>query len=139
MQFSVPVRVYWEDTDAGGVVYHAQYVAFMERARTEWLRALGFSQQALQADHRLMFVVHSMSVDFKSPARLDEELLVTAELVELGRARFAFDQSVVRKNDGAVLVSARVNAAVVSADTFKPRGMPAEIRDQLAGAMTQCP
>ena len=78
--FSFPVRVYWEDTDAGGVVYHAQYVAFLERARTEWLRALGKSQERLRREHDLVFAVRAMRMDFRAPARLDDRLEATAAL-----------------------------------------------------------
>ena len=77
--FSLPTRVYWEDTDAGGVVYHAQYLAFLERARTEWLRAQGLGQEALRAEHDLVFVVRDMQIDFRKPAKLDDLLDVRAE------------------------------------------------------------
>src|SRR5690606_20285001 len=77
LPFSWPTRVYWEDTDAGGVVYHAQYLAFLERARTEWLRALGYGQEPLRVDHGLVFAVRAMRIDFRAPARLDDALDVS--------------------------------------------------------------
>ena len=134
MRFSLPVRVYWEDTDAGGVVYHAQYVAFLERARTEWLRAQGFDQGALKETEHLIFVVHSMSLDFKAPAKLDDLLEATARLVSCKKVSFEFEQTVER--DGQTLVNARVKAAVLDSRTMKPRGMPAGIYEQLHGAMS---
>ena len=134
MRFSLPIRVYWEDTDAGGVVYHAQYVAFLERARTEWLRARGFDQGVLKETEHLIFVVHSMSLDFKAPAKLDDLLEATAKLVSCKKVSFEFEQTVER--DGQTLVNARVKAAVLDSRTMKPRGMPAEIYEQLHGAMS---
>ena len=134
MRFSLPVRVYWEDTDAGGVVYHAQYVAFLERARTEWLRAMGFDQGALKEVEHLIFVVHSMQMEFRKPAKLDDVLEATATLVSCRKVSFEFEQTIER--DGQTLVTARVKAAVLDSRTMKPRGMPAEIYRKLHGAMS---
>ena len=92
-RFSWPTRIYWEDTDAGGVVYHARYVAFMERARTEWMRALGYGQERMRCDHGLVFAVRSMTMDFLKPARLDDALDVTATLVQSKRASMVFAQA----------------------------------------------
>ena len=100
--FSLPVRVYWEDTDAGGVVYHAQYLAFLERARSEWMRANGYGQDRLRQEHDLVFAVRSMAVDFLKPARLDDALQVTAQLRDCRRASAVFDQAVLR--DGVTLL-----------------------------------
>lgn len=133
MRFSLPVRVYWEDTDAGGVVYHARYVAFLERARTEWLRARGFDQGALRDAEHLLFVVRAMTMDFLAPAKLDDVLEATATLVNCRKASFEFEQTIER--DGLTLVTARVKAAVIDARTMKPRGMSPEIYQQLNGAM----
>src|SRR5690606_27440166 len=94
--FSWPTRAYWEDTDAGGVVYHAQYLAFLERARTEWLRALGYGQELLRRDHDLVFAVRAMRLEFLRPARLDDALAVTAGLRECRRASVVFHQAVLR-------------------------------------------
>jgi acyl-CoA thioester hydrolase len=120
-RFSWPTRIYWEDTDAGGVVYHARYVAFMERARTEWMRALGYGQERMRCDHGLVFAVRSMSMDFLKPARLDDALAVTATLVQCKRASMVFDQAVCRGDE--TLLTAQVKIAALDAATFKPRGM----------------
>lgn len=120
-RFSWPTRIYWEDTDAGGVVYHARYVAFMERARTEWMRALGFGQERTRTDHGLVFAVRAMTMDFLKPARLDDALEVTATLVQCKRASMVFDQRVCRGDE--TLLTAQVRIAALDAFTFKPRGM----------------
>lgn len=121
-RFSWPTRVYWEDTDAGGVVYHAQYLAFMERARAEWMRAGGLGQDALRSAHDLVFVVRAMQVDFRKPAKLDDALDVTVELRECRRASLVIAQQV-RRGD-AVLIDAQVRVAAVGATDFRPRGLP---------------
>lgn len=120
-RFSWPTRIYWEDTDAGGVVYHARYVAFMERARTEWMRALGYGQERMRCDHGLVFAVRAMSMEFLKPARLDDALEVTAGLVQCKRASLVFAQAVSRGEE--TLLTAQVKIAALDADTFKPRGM----------------
>lgn len=120
-RFSWPTRIYWEDTDAGGVVYHARYVAFMERARTEWMRALGFGQERMRTEHGLVFAVRAMGMDFLRPARLDDALAVTATLVQCKRASLVFDQCVCRGDE--TLLTAQVRIAALDASTFKPRGM----------------
>src|SRR5690606_1839576 len=94
--FIFPTRVYWEDTDAGGVVYHAQYVAFLERARTEWLRARGYAQEQLRHSHDLVFAVRAMRLDFLRPARLDDLLRVSARIHQCKRASVVFAQSIER-------------------------------------------
>lgn len=124
--FELPVRVYYEDTDAGGVVYHSQYLNFMERARTEWLRGLGFAQAALRQNEQVLFVVHSMQIKFKKPARLDDELKVVSQLIEMGRGSFSCQQQIVR--DDMILLEAQVKVACVDADSFKPTGIPARIK-----------
>jgi acyl-CoA thioester hydrolase len=121
-RFEWPVRVYWEDTDAGGIVYHSNYLAFMERARSEWLRALGIDQAALQATERVQFAVVEMSVKWRRAARYDDLLTVTAEVVEKGGATLTFLQQVLRGDE--VLVEATVRAAAVDADTMKPKRLP---------------
>ena len=122
--FVWPVRVYWEDTDAGGVVYHASYLRFLERARTEWLRAQGLDQGRVRDRHGVVFVVRDVSVEFLQPARLDDELDV--ELVAAARrsASMTFSQRILRRVDGAVLTTARVRAACVTAADFKPCRIP---------------
>lgn len=120
--FHWPVRVYWEDTDAGGVVYHAQYLAFMERARSEWMRGIGFGQELLRETYGLCFVVRSMSIDFRAPARLDDSLAVSVGLAQCRGASLVFAQEV--RRDGELLVGAEVKVAAVSAETFRPQAIP---------------
>lgn len=123
--FTWPVRVYWEDTDAGGVVYHASYLRFLERARSEWLRAQGVAQQRVRVEFGVVFVVRDMSLSFLLPARLDDELDVTVESGERRSASMTFSQRIVRRADAAVLVEASVRAACIDADSFKPCRIPA--------------
>lgn len=120
--FSWPTRVYWEDTDAGGVVYHAQYVAFLERARTEWLRFRGHGQEQLRHDLDLVFAVRAMQLDFLRPARLDDLLTVTVEIRSCKRASVVFAQSIRRGEE--VLLTAEVRVAVLSASGFRPKPAP---------------
>ncbi len=120
--FIWPIRVYWEDTDAGGVVYHASYLRFLERARSEWLRALGFAQDALRERENVVFVVRAMRLEFLRPARLDDELIVTVALVERRRASLLMRQSI-RRGDTALL-DAEVKVACVSATDFRLRAVP---------------
>ncbi|MGI6408679.1 MAG: tol-pal system-associated acyl-CoA thioesterase [Gammaproteobacteria bacterium] len=125
-EFSWPCRVYYEDTDAGGVVYYVNYLKYMERARTERLRALGYSQHELAAQN-LLFVVHSAQARYHAPARLDDELQVSAQVEKLGKARLEFVQRVVRVNDGRLLCEGRFIIASVAADSFRPVAMPAAL------------
>lgn len=119
--FSMPVRVYIEDTDAGGIVYYVNYLKYMERARTEFMRAQGFDKRFIfTAD--LMFVVHSVEVQYLRPARLDDELQVTAEIVENGAAQLLFEQRILRAADE--VCSGRVRVACVDVTTLKPRRIP---------------
>ena len=127
--FSIPTRVYWEDTDAGGVVYHAQYVAFLERARTEWVRALGYGQDGLRLDHGLVFALRDMRIDFRRPARLDDALQVTVSLRRCRHASIVFAQTILR--DGELLVDAQVRCAALEASTFRPRAIPEALHTQL--------
>ena len=128
-QFTWPIRVYYEDTDSGGVVYHSNYLNFMERARTEWLRALGFEQTQLKDQHGLIIVIHSLSMQFKKPAYFNDMLAVNCELSELGRSSLIMQQSISR--DGLVLIEAQVKAAFVDAVSFKPIGVPDEMRHKI--------
>jgi acyl-CoA thioester hydrolase len=121
-------RVYWEDTDAGGVVYYANYLRFLERARTEWLRARGFDQSRLQAESQLVFAVTRVEAEFRSPARLDDVLHVSCE-PSLQRARIHFRQRVWRdRPEGDLLVEAAVQVACLDAERFAPRRLPDELR-----------
>ncbi|UPG89332.1 tol-pal system-associated acyl-CoA thioesterase [Luteibacter aegosomaticola] len=123
--FSWPVRIYWEDTDAGGVVYHANYVRFMERCRTEWLRAQGIDQFALRQATGLGFVVREMGLDFLRPARLDDELLVTLAVKERRSASMLFGQEIVRGD--TTLLRATVRVACVNLDAMRPAQIPADL------------
>lgn len=127
-EFSWPCRVYYEDTDAGGVVYYVNYLKFMERARTERLRALGFNQQEL-AQLNTLFVVHSAQARYHAPARLDDELQVTANVSQLKRARLEFTQQVSRVNDDKLLCEGQFVIACIAADSFKPKAMPSALFD----------
>ncbi len=120
--FSFPIRVYWEDTDAGGVVYHASYVRFLERARTEWLRAQGVGQLALRESEDVVLVIREMSLDFHKPARLDDELDVSVLMTERRTASLLIEQAICR--DGLVLVRAKVRVACLVASSFRPRPLP---------------
>jgi acyl-CoA thioester hydrolase len=118
------VRVYWEDTDAGGVVYHARYLNFFERARTEWLRSQGIEQARLSKQDNRVFAIRRMEIDFLNAARLDDELDVSVHSVRRHRARLEFEQHMVRRSDGKVLSRATVTAVCLEADSFKPARMP---------------
>jgi acyl-CoA thioester hydrolase len=122
--FSLPIRVYWEDTDAGGVVYHASYVRFLERARSEWLRTRGVAQQRLREQHGILFVVADMQLRFIGPARLDDELDVCINAFTRRSASLMFTQCILRRADGAVLVEAQVRAACINAASYKPIRIP---------------
>src|SRR5690554_2191032 len=122
-RFTFPCRVYYEDTDAGGIVYYVNYLKFMERARTERLRHLGFSQ-AQMASENLLFVVHSAQARYHAPARLDDELAVSVQVQELKRVSLKFYQQVRRRSDDTLLCEGHFTVACVRADTFKPRGIP---------------
>jgi acyl-CoA thioester hydrolase len=124
-RYSHRYSVYWEDTDAGGVVYYANYLKFMERCRTEWLRALGIDQQRLRAERRLQFVVVNVSVDFLRPAVLHDEILVTAELQRLTGATIVFKQTIMRGVEQLIDATARV--ACLDSGTLKPRAIPKDL------------
>ncbi len=129
--FRLPVRVYYEDTDAGGVVYYANYLSYLERARTEWLRAAGFGQSELAAERGLLFAVRSVSIEYRAPARLDDQLDVFAQVARVGGASIDFDQRV--ECAGAELCRARVGVASIDAETFRPRVLPADLKEVFAG------
>ena len=115
--FKHPVRIYWEDTDAGGIVYYANYLKFMERARTEWLRALGVEQEPLQSEQGLMFVVVHADVSFRKPARYGDSLQVSCTLAERSRASMTFSQQVVRESTQELLVEGHVRIACLDASS----------------------
>ena len=126
--FAWPVRVYYEDTDAQGLVYFANYFKFMERARTEWLRSLGVEQHVLLNEDRRYFVVIDTSAEFLIPAKFNDELIATARLAGLTRATFSIEQNIYRNSlDGELLCKGMTKAAYVNADTQKPVRVPASI------------
>lgn len=133
--FEWPVRVYYEDTDAEGVVYYANYLKFYERTRTEWLRSLGISQEILKNKHNIIFVVKNVSIDYRRPALLDDELTVTAEVAQLKGASMLFEHTVLK--EGVELNKCSVTIVCVDGKTIRPTAIPDEIakkmRDGLAG------
>lgn len=124
-----PVRVYYEDTDAGGVVYHAGYLRYLERARTEWLRELGYSQARLRQEESLLFTVVGMTLDFLKPARLDDLLRVCSSVRLAGGASVEFEQKILR--DSERILAATVRVACLDAVSFRPRRLPAMLRGAL--------
>jgi acyl-CoA thioester hydrolase len=124
-RFDILSRIYWEDTDAGGVVYYANYLKFMERCRTDWLRALGIDQLRLRAERRLQFAVVSVAVDFLRPAILNDEILVTAELESLRGATIVFKQTIMR--DDVQLIDASVRVACLDSGTLKACPIPRDL------------
>ena len=129
--FSLPVRVYFQDTDAGGVVYHASYVNFMERARTEWLRTFGYSNAGLMKAFSVVFVVRSLKLDYFKPALLDDLLDITAQIKDIGRSRVTLLQTVTRGDE--LLTEGEVHLVCVKLDTFKPTAVPDVLRNQWKG------
>ena len=132
--YSFPVRVYFENTDAGGVVYHGEYLKFLERARTEWLRHLGFDHQNLARNHRIVFVVTQAVADFLKPARLDDNLAVSVQLESLGKVRSVFVQEI--RRDDELLVRAKVTVACVTGEHFKPAEIPEALRRKMQASIT---
>ncbi len=130
--FEWPVRVYWEDTDAGGVVYHARYLHFLERARSEWLRASGIGQQQLRDELGVLFVVHRMELQFNAPARLDDLLTATVVPNDRRSASFIVTQQLRRANEIKALVEARVRIACIDASRFRPRPIPDHLFQEMA-------
>ncbi|RQW83795.1 MAG: tol-pal system-associated acyl-CoA thioesterase [Methylococcus sp.] len=129
LAFVWPVRVYYEDTDAGGVVYHANYIRFMERARTEFLRHLGFELNLLEREQRLIFAVRDLNVDFRRPARLNDLLEISVDFEAVRAASLLFVQQVSR--DGQLLCAGRVRVAALSADSFRPMAIPEFMLERL--------
>ncbi|MDW8479073.1 MAG: tol-pal system-associated acyl-CoA thioesterase [Xanthomonadales bacterium] len=132
--FRWPLRVYWEDTDGGGVVYHAAYLRFLERGRTELLRALGIGQRELAAREGIVFAIRRVALDYLRPARLDDRLEVLTRLIRLGRASCRFAQRIER--EGAPVAEAVVDAACLRADDFRPTPLPDPIRALLATVLS---
>ncbi len=123
--FQWQVRVYYEDTDSGGVVYYANYLRFMERARTEWMRALGFEQDRLIREEGIVFAVRSANLEYLQPARFNDQLSVSLDVVQKGRASLTFDQVVTRSADAQQpLCSGRIKIACLDAASFRPQPIP---------------
>lgn len=141
--FILPVRVYYEDTDAGGVVYHSNYINFFERARTEWLRQLGYELDELVQNEQLIFVVRALSCEYLSPALFNDELYISAEIKELGNTSIQFEQKVMRakketdKTGDACVTLAKGVVTVVSVDSkkFKPKRLPKHILETIKGVV----
>ena len=138
--FILPIRVYYEDTDAGGVVYHSNYLNFFERARSEWLRQLGYELDWLAQNESLLFVVRSISCDYLRPAVFNDELFVSAEIKELGKTSIVFQQKVMRarketdrSSDEACVILAQGQVIVVSVDAvkFRPKRLPTNILETI--------
>mgnify|MGYP003638400440 CR=1 FL=1 len=130
-EFEWPIRVYYEDTDTGGVVYHSQYLNFMERARTEWLRHLGFEQDVLITEHQCIFAVHSMQIDFKRPAKFNDALVVRSQLASMSGASLLFMQKVFCGSE--LLCQAEVKVACLNSKRFRPMPIPTFILVRLKG------
>ncbi|MDE2598810.1 MAG: tol-pal system-associated acyl-CoA thioesterase [Rhodocyclaceae bacterium] len=127
-EFCLPVRVYYEDTDAAGVVYYANYLRFIERARTDWLRTLGVDQGALMESHGVAFAVRSLEAEYLKPGRLDDELIVRSTLEEVGRAQVVFRQNVMRGEE--LLFSARVRVVSFDPVTARAAAIPKDIQEK---------
>lgn len=135
--FALAVRVYYQDTDAGGVVYHSTYLDFLERARYEWLRELGFDIHSLIQTYKVIFMIRSLDIEYFKPAVLDDLLQVAVQPVELGRSRITLSQQVLRGQ--AVLASATVRAVCVGAESLKPVSFPAPLRHKIGHATGKRP
>ncbi|PCJ91745.1 MAG: tol-pal system-associated acyl-CoA thioesterase [Porticoccaceae bacterium] len=130
-EYCLPIRVYVEDTDAGGIVYYANYLKYIERARTELIRTLGYDKPALF--NGLLFVVHSVEIKYRKPAVLDDEILATAKLIKVSRTSFTIAQRVLRGGD--VLVDAEVKVACIDQETKRPAGIPSDMLQALKAAL----
>ena len=130
--FAWRLRVYYEDTDLGGVVYYANYLKFMERARTEWLRALGFEMSKMAREHNSQFVVQRAEIDYRAPARLDDALVATVRLIRHGHARLVLVQDIAKDHaDNGALVTGTITLACLTTDTWRPAPMPASLKEIL--------
>jgi acyl-CoA thioester hydrolase len=127
--FAFPVRIYFEDTDSGGVVYHSNYLKFMERARTEWLRSVGIDQHHLKYHAHIMFVVHRIDIQYKLPARFNDDLVVKSELLEIGSSKIEFRQMIYR--DEEMLIDAHVDIACIDSEKFKPVRIPSTVKQTM--------
>ncbi|WP_426416550.1 tol-pal system-associated acyl-CoA thioesterase [Aestuariirhabdus sp. LZHN29] len=135
LPFAINIRVYFEDTDAGGIVYYVNYLKFMERARTEYLRGLGYEQQRL-FDDELMFVVHSLNARYHRPARLDDLLRLELRVTRAARSYLLFQQKVINQQDDELLCEAEVKVACVQSGNMKPRAIPEAMRDAMSSGLS---
>jgi acyl-CoA thioester hydrolase len=131
--FGVPVRVYFQDTDAGGVTFHGAYLEFFERSRVEWLRERGFNSRTMAEDYQCLFIVRKLQMAYRRPALLDDLLYVTAEIQHLGRAQLTFLQQVFRGEE--LLAEGTVNLGCVDAGDFRPLPIPVALRDRCLGGI----
>jgi acyl-CoA thioester hydrolase len=131
LTFSWPVRVYYEDTDAGGVVFYANYLKFLERGRTEWLRAIGYEQDVLRERSAILFAVRRVTIDYLVPARFNDCLTVASRLVRAGGASLEFDQRVMRDADDTCCCRGAVKVACIDAGTLRPTRLPADLLSEL--------
>lgn len=131
-EFSWPIRIYYEDTDAAGIVYHANYLKFMERARTEWLRQMGYEQNELARSVGIVFVVRKIEIDYIKPARFNDEITVISKVLRLGRATLEFAQNVVAAN--TQLSRGWVKVGCIDATTLRPLAMPPDIYREIGNA-----
>ena len=132
--YSLPIRIYYEDTDAGGVVYHSNYLNFFERARTEWLRELGYEQDDLRREENIVFVVRNVDISYLKPALFNDQVIATAEIKKLGRSSMEVSQRILRDNDAdkiEVLATGTVIIVCVNATLFKPVKIPESIRNAI--------
>ena len=129
LPFKWSVRIYFEDTDSGGVVYHSNYLKFMERARTEWLRSLQINQAELKKKDKIMFVVANVNIDYKKAARFNDELDIKTSLDKIGASRVDLTQNIMKNSD--LYTSAKVNIACIHSETFKPQRIPKLIKQQM--------
>lgn len=127
--FLWPIRIYYEDTDGGGVVYHTNYIKFMERARTEWLRNLGFEQDELRDKNGVIFAVRSAQVDYFLPAKFNDELMVSSRVIKKGKASIIIEQDVIRKSH--VLCKGIIKVATLDDKSFRPKAMPERLYEQM--------
>jgi acyl-CoA thioester hydrolase len=133
-EFIWPVRVYYEDTDNGGVVYYANYLKFMERSRTEWLRQRGLEQDVLIREHDLIFAVRAAQVEYRKPARFNQLLNVSAAIAHSGKASITFVQKITpAEDDSVILCDGQIKVVSLSASTFKPKPLPEELRMEIFG------
>jgi acyl-CoA thioester hydrolase len=130
-EFTWPIRVYYEDTDAGGVVYHANYLKFLERARSEWLRSRGFSQERLMQEEHAIFAVRQILIDYLKPARFDNLLKVNVKILHYGKASLRFEQNILDET-GVSLCRAEVLAVCLDPRNFRPRGIPESILAEIS-------